>query len=319
MGKVLNMNLIEEKQQFEQNKKVYESALITFMGIDKGIDVYNTSIPFELYGKSYIYGRVEKRGEWSRSWTRLFEKISKDRYILVPNSMTYQLEDPFVVWVDGQLILGGTHTHIKQSKLDTYFSYFYKGIDLEDMFYFTTGSRQMKDIRLVQLLDKRIGVFSRPKSEEIRREYESESLVGFAIIDTLDELNAEIIENATIIRGMFGKDEWGGCNQAYCLDSGLIGVIGHKCCQTEDEVLVYSNISFVFDPINNKIMDMKIIGTRSCYPDAPAKLPKLVDCAFSSGIVVREDGKVNLYSGLGDTAEGRIVVDYPFEGFGKIV
>ena len=50
-----------------------------------------------------------------------------------------------------------------------------------------------------------------------------------------------------------------------------------------------------------------------------AKKPDLVDCAFSSGIVMRKDGKADLYSGLGDAAEGRITIPYPFEGYGKIV
>ena len=38
---------------------------------------------------------------------------------------------------------------------------------------------------------------------------------------------------------------------------------------------------------------------------AAAKKPKLLDCAFTSGIVLRADGTVDLYSGVGDTHEGR--------------
>lgn len=34
---------------------------------------------------------------------------------------------------------------------------------------------------------------------------------------------------------------------------------------------------------------------------------------------MRGDGKVDLYSGLSDALEGRITIDYPFEGYGKIV
>lgn len=313
------MTLVEEKQKFEQNKKIYESAILRFIGIDKEYDIFNTSVPFQKDGKIYIYGRMEKRDDWSRSWTRLFVQTGKDCYTLVPDTMIYQLEDPFIAVIDGELIFGGTHARIKQSELDTYYAYFYKGKDLNDLFYFTTGPDFMKDIRLVQLTDKRIGVFSRPRSEEIRKKYSSESIVGFTIINNLDELSADVIENASIVEGLFDKDEWGGCNQAYCLDSGMIGVIGHKCYRSEDDLLVYFNISFVLDPTTNKISDMKIIGTRSCYPDGPAKVPNLIDCAFTSGIVMREDGRVDLYSGIGDTAEGRIVIDYPFEGYGKIL
>ena len=50
----------------------------------------------EWKGKSYIYGRMERRSEWARSWVRLFEKTGKDDWTLVPDSMIYQLEDPYV-------------------------------------------------------------------------------------------------------------------------------------------------------------------------------------------------------------------------------
>jgi hypothetical protein len=34
---------------------------------------------------------------------------------------------------------------------------------------------------------------------------------------------------------------------------------------------------------------------------------------------MRNDSKCDLYSGISDAAEGRTVIDYPFEGYGKIV
>jgi len=132
-----------------------------------------------------------------------------------------------------------------------------------------------------------------------------------------------VISSAKKIDGLFEDDEWGGCNQCYLLESGNIGVIGHlshkKVDESGNEILVYMNISFVYDIDEHKAMDLKIIGSRDCYPEGPFKRPSLSDCAFTSGIVMREDGKVDLYSGIGDTEEGRIVIDYPFEGYGKIL
>lgn len=181
----------------------------------------------------------------------------------------------------------------------------------------------MKDIRLVQLANDEIGVFSRPRGEEVREKYGSESVVGFTTVKSLSELNAEVIENAPIIDGLFQDDEWGGCNQCYLLSSGLIGVIAHKSYNqpTEDggNIKVYVNNSFVFNPETHTFVDEKIIATRSSYPEGPAKRSSLVECAFTSGIVMRPDGKVDLYSGIGDTEEGRVTIDYPFEGYGDIV
>lgn len=315
------VNLMEQRVHFDSTRNIYESVKLKFHGIS-GFDVYNTSIPFEWHQKKYIFGRVERRSEWARSWVRLFENTGEDEWTLVPGSI-YQLEDPYVSIIGDNLIMGGTHVRYKQSRIDTYYGYFYKGKDINDLYYFTTGPDYMKDIRLVNMPGKGIGVFSRPRSEQVRNKYGSESLIGFTIINSLDELTSEVIENAPYIDGLFSKDEWGGCNQAYYLDSGLIGVIGHKCYKTLNtenlEIQTYMNISFVFDPVKHEARDAKIIGTRSCFPDGPAKKPDLVDCAFTSGIVMREDGKADLYSGIGDCEEGRIVIDYPFKGFGNIV
>lgn len=316
------MNLIEQKKHFEATKKIYESTKLVFHGTEE-FDVYNTSIPFEWNGKRYIFGRVEKRTEWSRSAVRLFENIGGDEWTLVPYPVFSQLEDPYISIIGELLVLGGVHTRIKQGKVETYNSYFYKGKDINDLYYFTTGPDYMKDIRLVKMLDNSIGVFSRPRNENIRKKYGCESQIGFAIINDLYELSEEVIENATYIEDLFDKDEWGGCNQAYCLDSGFIGVIGHKCYKTTNVkgqvISTYMNISFIFDPAKHKAIDVKVIGTRNCYPEGPSKSPELVDCSFTSGIVMREDGKVDLFSGIGDCEVGRIVIDYPFEGYGKII
>jgi hypothetical protein len=176
----------------------------------------------------------------------------------------------------------------------------------------------MKDIRLVGLKDGRIGVFSRPRNAAILKQFGSESQIGFSIIDSLDDLSAEVIENAPYIPGLFEAGEWGGGNQVYALADGRIGVIGHKSYRRSDaggtEILTYLNIAFVFDPVRHTATPVKIIGTRSCYPDGPAKTPQLVDCAFTSGVVLRPDGKADLYSGIGDCEVGRIVIDNPFEG-----
>ena len=72
------------------------------------------------------------------------------------------------------------------------------------------------------------------------------------------------------------------------------------------------NTAFEFDPESFTASDIRIIGTRSCYPAGPAKRPDLVDTSFTSGIVMRDDGRADLYAGLGDWEEGRICIDYPF-------
>lgn len=311
------MSIKDRKVQFELEKdtKVYHSELLTFHGVE-GFDVYNCSIPFTWEGKEYIYGRVEKREEWARSWVKLFEKTGDKDYTLEKEHMIYQLEDPYISIVHGEMILGGTHVRKRSGKVDTYYGYFYRGKDLNDLTYFTTGPDYMKDIRLVELTDGRIGVFSRPRNEEIERKYGSGSMIGFSIISALEELTNEVIESAELVPGIFDRGEWGGCNQVYLLENGTLGVIGHQCyiqpVEGGEALAVYMNISFEFDPYTFLVTNKKVIGTRSCYPKGPAKVPNLIDCTFTSGIVLREDGKADLYAGIGDTMEGCITIDYPF-------
>ncbi|WP_231637713.1 DUF1861 family protein [Paenibacillus sp. FSL R5-0912] len=315
------MNAAGMRKYFEQEHKIYESVKLKFNNVE-GFDVYNVSIPFEWGGCKYIFGRIERREEWARSWVRLFQETGQDEWTLVPDSMIYPLEDPFVSFVDANLIMGGTHVRYKQNEPETYYGYFYKGSALHDLYYFTTGPELMKDIRLVQMPNSQIGVFSRPRNEDIRRQYGSESVIGFTVIGGLDELSAEVLENAAVIPNLFGKDEWGGCNQAYFLESGKIGVIGHIAYHAIDRMGTpqqsYMNMSFVLDPTTHEASELKIIGTRACYPDGPAKRPHLADCAFSAGIILRPDGKADLYSGIGDAEAGRITIDNPFEGHGRI-
>ncbi len=311
------MNVSEERKSFEASRRVYERAALTFHGVEP-MDVYNPSIPFDWQGQTYIYGRVENRGDWARSTVRLFARSGPDDWTAVPGAMIYPLEDPYVARIDGELVLGGTHVRIRQGQIDAYYAYFYRGADLRDLVYFTTGPKFMKDIRLVQLADGRVGVFSRPQGAEILRQTGSLAQVGFTIIDRLADLNAEVIAAAAYIPGLFGPGEWGACNQAYLLADGQVGVIGHRSYQTprpgDEPLLSYLNIAFVFDPLRHAAHDLRIIGTRACYPDGPSKRPDLADVAFTAGIVRNAPGRVDLYSGLGDAGVGRIVIDDPFAG-----
>ncbi|MDF2921667.1 MAG: hypothetical protein K0R57_581 [Paenibacillaceae bacterium] len=316
------MSLLEQRAVFESGKRIYERALLSFCGVE-GFDVYNCSIPFDWNGKRYLFGRVERRDEWARSWVRLFEETGRDEWTLVRDSMIYTLEDPYVSIIGREVVLGGTSVQYEAGKVSTFFGYFFRGSDLQDLRYFTTGPRRMKDIRLVELADGRIGVFSRPRGEDVKGRYGSESMIGFTVISRLEELTPEVIAQAPYISDIFGPGEWGGVNQAYLLDSGKIGIIGHICYRDRDEdggeLKVYMNMSFVFDPQTRQAADLRLIGTRTCYPPGPAKKPNLADCAFTSGIVLRPDGKADLYSGIGDCQTGRITIDYPFAGYGKLV
>jgi len=39
----------------------------------------------------------------------------------------------------------------------------------------------------------------------------SDVIVGFAIINSIEDLNVSVVENAALVDGLFEKNEWGGC------------------------------------------------------------------------------------------------------------
>ena len=310
------MNVKELREEFHRRGGVREGALLTFSGMN-GYDVYNCSIPFEWQGERYIFGRVERREDFANSVTFLFRQVGKDAYAPVEGAVVYPIEDPHVAMIGDEIILGGTHVRKRRGQIDTLYGYYYRGKDLRFLSHFTCGPANMKDIRLVQMEDGRVGVFTRPRSKRIAELYGSEAVVGFAILDSIDELDDTIVDKARVIDGLFSEGEWGGCNQCYLLRDGRVGVIGHRCCREpgpECVLQAYVNISFIFDPVTFSVSDMKVIGEKASYPPTPFMLPYLADCAFTSGIEMRADGYADLYSGLGDVAQGRIVIDPPFGG-----
>ncbi|EPY41800.1 hypothetical protein AGDE_02123 [Angomonas deanei] len=306
------LSIHRRREEFEANKVIHEAALLRFKGVD-GWDVYNCSVPFLYNGKRHIYGRVERREEWANSHVRLFVETGKDEFTALPDCL-WELEDPYVQVIKGEFIFGGTHVRKNAGEVLSYYGYFYRGTP-EHLTYFTTGPNFMKDIRVVELQDGRVGVFSR------RRDHE-EVYIGFCTIDSIEDLSMEAISDARRL-DVLEEGTWGGVNQAYRLESGKIGCIAHYSYHDKKPdgmpLTVYTNYAFVLDPETREILDGKIIGSMNCYPPCPAKIPKLEDCVFTGGMVLCEDGTCDLYSGIGDTGAGRIRIDYPFAQYGKVV
>ncbi|KAG5510779.1 hypothetical protein GH5_07004 [Leishmania sp. Ghana 2012 LV757] len=299
---------------FEARKHIYESCLLTFKGVD-GYDVYNCSVPFQYEGKYHLFGRIESREKWADSRVRLFEETGKDEYTLVPDQRTYQLEDPFVAKAQGRMFFGGTHTIKSGGDVAGYYCDFYCGMP-QALTYYTTGPDLMKGIRIVQLADSTIGIFSCKKTE-------SSCLIGFRTVNSLEEIKRETIADAQPINHAPFLDAWGSVSQPYLLSSGNVGCICHHGNLDKgangEQPSVDCITSFVYDPTTNSTNHFRLLGTKGCFPDCPSKAPRVADCVFASGIVMRDDGKCDLYSGLGDTHEGRITIDYPFQGYGSIV
>lgn len=308
----------EQLASFNQNKPSTMGELLVFTGTE-GLDVYNTSIPFELEGKLIIAGRVESRSN-EVSQTKFFEKAG-DKWQLIPDAPVLDLQDPFITFIQGELWLGGVYVVWDGDRLVKYSTYFYRGTSLATLTFAFEGPLFMKDIRLLEMNNGKIAVFSRPQGEKMIKSHGCIAKIGFAIANKAEEINAEFIENAPLLEGQFTNEEWGGANQIYSLSNGLIGIIGHKSWGediNDVHIIHYYSMAFALDPETCAVTQTKIIAARDCFPAGPQKDKRSADVVFTSGIIRGGNGSAELYAGLSDCQAGRITIPDPFDEYEKL-
>ncbi len=285
------------------------SGKLTFRGVDAR-DVYNIAAPFNWQGQRLIAGRVESRdNELSES---LFFRQVADAWEPLAGAPTFpSLQDPCITFINGELILGGVRYPITLPGGETIWRMeFYRGRTLNELKLFFTGPDKMKDIRLTQLANGRIGVLTRPQGAKGGR-----GTIGWLVTDTLEALTARALEEAPLFNHHFLPLEWGGANEAHLLANGRIGVLGHVACFDEQEHRHYYPMVFCVDPERGTASDLQLIGQRSDFPEGVAKRPDLADVIFSGGLVRHADRTATLYAGLSDAEAGWLTIPDPFLQF----
>lgn len=294
-----------------KNLQSYYSKRLNFKGVNEN-DVYNITAPFKYGQDTLIVGRVEKRDS-ENSEAVFFKSVGNNIWVKKDDMPILKLQDPFITKVSNEFILGGVEIRYKQDDKNSilYKTVFYKGNNLNRLQRFAEGPELMKDIRFIQLNGGKILVFTRPKNE-----FDGAN-IGYLILNSLDELNAENILKAKLLKNQFIKDEWGGVNGIYKLSNGLIGVLGHIAKFDKDGNRHYYSTSFAFNVATGETSPMKIIATRKNFEDGDYKRKDLVDVIFSGGIVRRDDGKAELYCGVSDAEAHEIEIDDPFIQYEK--
>lgn len=296
--------LLEEFHKINRMKKVEK---IVFSGVG-GRDVYNITAPFIDKGEEIIVGRVEERhSEFSQIF--FFRRINQ---VWFPreHTHTYNLQDPFITKIYGELIFGGVEVITASdhpNKIVSWVTQFYRGENIDSLCHFASGPGTMKDIRLIELADGQIGVFTRPQGIKGGR-----GQIGFTIIRSLDDLNEETFLNADILKDQFVAEEWGGVNEAHLLKNGCVGVLGHIACYDSDKNKHYYSMVFVLNPVTREKSPIKIIAERNDFPDGPEKRPDLEDVIFSGGLIRLANGRAVLSVGVSDAEAYRIEIPDPF-------
>ncbi|MGB7157963.1 MAG: DUF1861 family protein [Tepidisphaeraceae bacterium] len=292
-----------------QNGHVPDSGKIRFVGVDDR-DVYNTTAPIHFRGQTVIAGRVEPRAT-ELSTVVFFWRRADGAWEPCPGATQFPgLQDPCVTIVGGELIVGGVRSPVELSDgRQGYRMEFYRGRSLGELRRFLVGPDGMKDIRLVELPDARIAVFSRPQGTVGGR-----GKIGFTIVSSLSELRATHIEAAPLLPGQFLDEEWGGANEIHVLRNGMIGVLGHIACFDDQQNRHYYGMVFALDA-DGVATPPRIIAQRSLFPSGPAKRSDLADVIFSGGLVRHWDGTATLFAGISDVESAYLQIPDPFVEF----
>lgn len=283
-------------------EKPHHPKKLSFIGVE-GYDVYNPTAPFLYQGKTLILARVEKRDS-EISQAIFFEK-KNDAYVKRDDLAILDLQDPCITLIDGQFIIGGTYVYHENNRT-IWYTKFYKGSSLVDLEPFFDSPLGMKDVRLIELKDGRIGVFSRPQGDKGGR-----GKIGFDIIDNLDTLTRKIVDDAPLLE-QFVDEEWGGANALYLLNNGHIGVLGHIANFSQGNIRHYYAMAFVVDPKTKQAKSMKIIAERDNFLPGPSKRDDLIDVLFSAGLVLHNQDSATLYVGVSDCEVQSIEIKNPF-------
>ncbi|MRN56473.1 DUF1861 family protein [Paenibacillus monticola] len=286
---------------------IMNAAKLSFTGIgDK--DVYNISAPFEDAGEFVIAGRVESRDSEHSEVYFFVEK--EGQWLPREDAPVLRLQDPFHTRIGQELIVGGVQTfpHPQKANKLMWRTVIYKGADLANLNLFFVGPDGMKDLRLVELHDGGIGVFTRP---QWRGKKGGRGKIGFFQVSSWEELTMTAIVEAPLLDQLFYDSEWGGANEAHRLRGGKIGVLGH-IARYDKRGRSYYPMVFTLDPQTGERTDVELIAVRAHFVPGPSKRPDLEDVVFSGGLLRHEDGTATLYAGTGDAEAQRITIDDPF-------
>jgi hypothetical protein len=313
----LNKNRMKDcgkllKEYVQKDISTINPTKLMFQGIGNN-DVYNITAPFVDGGFNLIGGRVESRDS-EHSQVIFFAELN-GQWMPHASAPVFTMQDPFYTRIGGELILGGveTYPHPTLANSLTYRTVFYKGRCITELKHFFTGPGGMKDLRLVELEDGSIGIFTRPQGEKGGR-----GKIGFTCIATLDLLTIEVIENSPLLAEQFTETEWGGANEAHLLSNGLIGILGHIACFDELGDRHYYPMVFSLNPITGEYSEIELIARRSRFLPGPAKRMDLVDVVFSGGLIRNKDQTADLYTGISDAEAHRITIPDPFIKFEKL-
>lgn len=230
------------------------------------------------------------------------------RLVPVPDELmpSLNLEDPFISNAKSP-ILGGVKLY-PTADGTSYSTVFYEFTqDRRTLSQIAEGPIGMKDIRVREMPNGKLAVFTRPQGEE----YEA-GMVAFEILDNLRQLTPINILKATPLN-LFAKGEWGGVGQIYNLKDGWLGQLCHVARYGINNAKNYAAAVFELHPYLGRYTFPRIITTRRDFPFEVPGLPDLQDVVFPSELYFDKRGQqCVLWGSISDSAIVRREIPWPF-------
>jgi len=282
---------------------------LVFQGVD-GRDVYNPSKPFRFNQQWVMAARVEAR-DTEFSQVRFFRVEDFKQAYLLEDAPVFNLQDPFICTVAGEMVFGGVEVAIspEDATILTWKTRFWRGNDLTSLRHFADGPQGMKDIRLVDLTDGRILLFTRPQGANGGR-----GKIGWTIIDSLECLTPQAIDKAQLLQHVDDLS-WCGVNEAWESSAGIVDVLAHVACFDKQGNRHYYAAVFQFDIALSQSSPITIIAERDDFLPGDAKRIDLNDVVFPGGLLSINKNKALLFCGTSDCEVQWLLVDDFFMRF----
>jgi len=323
----------------ERRQKPLTPGWLLDFGTQEGVDVYNSSVPIKYGDKRLVVVREEKRKDEFSSQNRFFSHDSDDRFCLETNisnlsklSLRWICQDPSLAHIQRNWIITQVEVDpesINDASQDVrHHSAIYAGERLDSLRLIAESPDDMKGVRLVELKDGRIGIFTRPRCPGDPARGGS-GKIGFTVVESLEQINSDILAAAPLIPGLYSDDdkEWYGVNDTFLLPNGDLAVLGHIAHYEESEIednRGYYPIFFTFNPNSRQVNYLQILATVADFQFnglVEAKRPDLENVFYPSALWFPNDDIKSscaaLMGGAKDSKMAAIYIPNPLEGWLK--
>lgn len=312
--KILNSRILSFSDHTDFFRELFQSRLnTTFL-------VYNPSAIFTNPPDSYRAVRVDCSD--GRTKSVIFKYTNEG---LKPHpERTFDLEDPYADNFDGEIVFGGVQVDKSRDTqgriVSNWRTILFRGKTISELRPFFTGPEGMKDIRLVQRPDGKIGAYTRPRSPG-NESLGGDGQIGYREFESLDQLentdpSSLDIENAPLLSFRFPKGEWGGVNHVQVVKDGEYQgchlLLIHRAYKANN-ARHYSAGILLHDPKTGRIVDLGTQVTRSDFSPGPWKEEEesVEDVYIGTELILLNRYRAKIIGGMSDAETGEAEILNP--------